>query len=126
MPRRPKQKGDADDNFSRDFAAALESFKRDNALSGMALAQRLGVDETTLSRYLSADINVGGVILARALTVLPCRVRYGEFELGVVGEINVAIPEQLSLRFNESDRLELALERRKPNTIELRVKRAAS
>ena len=124
MPRRPKEKTDDDSNFARDFASALEAYKRSENLSAVALAKRLGVEETTLGRYLRAEIAVGGVVLARALTVLGIRIPYAGFLLTADGADHRNRLDQVSWSFDESDRLEIMLERRRPNSIELSIRRA--
>jgi transcriptional regulator with XRE-family HTH domain len=105
MAHRPRRTS-ADPTFASEVVRELKRYRDDKQLKGYEVADRLGVSNPTLTKYLQGSLQIGGQVLARAFTELGIVVNYRgkeisarDFPLSV--ESQEPAPQQISFVFEQ-------------------------
>jgi transcriptional regulator with XRE-family HTH domain len=101
----------ADPAFAGEVVRELKRYRDDNNLNDYEVADRLGVSNPTLSKYLQRRIQIGGQVLARAFTELGIVVNYRGKEISARdfpprAEPQEPAPQQISFVFDQPYLLE--------------------
>jgi transcriptional regulator with XRE-family HTH domain len=123
----------ADPTFANEVVRELKRYRDDKQLKGYEVADRLGVSNPTLTKYLQGSLQIGGQVLARAFTELGIVVNYRGKEISARDfplpiEPQEPPPQQISFVFDqpyllkETDgRMAITVERKQAATAEVVV-----